>query len=61
MGARSGATAILRSFNEGESIRSVRLLGVGELPFIHQFGVLTIPLPEKLPTKYIPVLTIELF
>lgn len=60
MGAKGGTTAILRNFNEGENIGSVRLLGVGELSFNHCFGVLTVPLPEILPTKYIPCLAISL-
>lgn len=60
MGARPGESVVLRSFNEGERIRSVRLLGAGELPFAHSFGVLTAPLPERLPTEYVPCLAIEL-
>ena len=60
MGAKGDTTAILRNFNEGENVSSVRLLGVGELTFNHCFGVLTVPLPEILPTKYIPCLAITL-
>ena len=60
MGAQAGQAAVLRSFNEGESVRSVRLLGVGEVPFVHQFGVLTLKLPERLPTEYVPCLAIGL-
>ena len=60
MGAEAGRGAVLRSFNEGERIRSVRLLGAGETPFVHQFGVLTAQLPERLPTEYAPCLAVEL-
>ena len=60
MGAQPGQAAVLRSFNEGERIRSVRLLDVGEVPFAHQFGVLTVQLPDQLPTEYVPCLAVEL-
>ncbi|MBR6028548.1 MAG: alpha-L-fucosidase [Clostridia bacterium] len=60
MGAVPGRSAVLHSFSQGEKVRSVRLLGAGEAPFVHQFGVLTVPLPERLPTAYVPCLAIEL-
>ncbi len=60
MGAKAGESAVLRSFGEGEQVRSVRLLGVGEVPFVHQFGVLTVKMPEQLPTEYVPCLAVEL-
>ena len=60
MGAQPGQSAVLRSFGEGEHIRSVRLLGVGEVPFVHQFGVLTAQMPERLPTQYVPCLAVTL-
>ena len=60
MGAKPGESAVLRSFNDGEQVRSVRLLGVGEVPFVHQFGVLTVQMPEQLPTEYVPCLAVEL-
>ena len=60
MGAKPGRAAVLRSFDEGEAVRAVRLLGVGDVPFVHQFGVLTVQLPPALPTPYEPCLAIEL-
>ena len=60
MGAKGGMTAVLRSFDEGETIRSVRILGGSELPFHHDFGILTVPLPEKLPSGYVSCLAIEI-
>ena len=60
MGAVPGQGAVLRSFNEGERVRAVRLLGVGEAQFVHRFGVLTVQMPERLPTEYVPCLAIEL-
>ena len=58
--AQAGQAAVLRSFSEGEQVRSVRLLGVGEVPFVHQFGVLTVQMPEQLSTEYVPCLAVEL-
>ena len=60
MGAEPGKGMVLRRFDEGERVKSVKLLGVGEVPFVHQFGVLTAQLPERLPTEYVPCLAIEL-
>lgn len=60
MGARPGRSAVLRSFDEGEQVRAVRLLGVGSVPFAHQYGVLTVQLPPQLPTEYAPCLAVEL-
>ena len=60
MGAQPGQSAVLRSFHEGEHIRAVRLLGVGEVPFAHQFGVLTAQMPARLPTQYVPCLAVIL-
>lgn len=58
MGIHAGETAVLRSFADDE-IHSVELLGVGTVPFHKEFGVLTVPLPEKLPTRYTNVLKIR--
>jgi len=35
-----------------EKVKSVRLFGGTELGFAQNFGVLTVQLPEKLPTTY---------
>ena len=53
-------SAVIRSFNEGEQIKSVRLLGVGELEFTHVYGVLAVNLPDKLPAAYANCLAISL-
>ena len=58
-GARNHKT-VLYSFDQGEEIRSVRLVGAGEVPFTHSLGVLTVALPDKMPTKYTNALAIEL-
>ena len=60
LGAKGGHAAVLRSFSEGEQVKAVRLLGAGNVPFHHQFGVLTAALPDRLPTDYVNVLAIEL-
>ncbi|MFI3206108.1 MAG: alpha-L-fucosidase [Clostridia bacterium] len=56
----SSRVAVIKSFNEGEEIKNVRLLGFGDVEFSHNFGVLTVKLPETLPTKYTNCLAIEL-
>ena len=58
MGIKPGETAVLRSFAEQE-VQSVELLGAGELPFHQEFGVLSVPVPEKMPGKYTGVLKIR--
>jgi len=55
-----GRAAVLRSFNEGETIQSVRLLGVGDVAFSHQFGVLSVQMPDNLPTEYVNCIAVEL-
>ena len=60
MGGARGDVAVLRSFDEGERIQSVRLLGAGGVPFTHEFGVLGVKLPEHKPSAYTSVLAIEL-
>ena len=49
---------MLRSFAEME-VKSVELLGVGVVPFRHEFGLLTVQLPEKLPSICANVLKIR--
>ena len=51
---------VIRSFSPEEKIVSVKLLGAGQVPFSQNFGVLTVKLPEKLPTVYTNCLAIEL-
>lgn len=50
---------VLKSFDQ-EQIQSVELLGYGAVEFKHDFGVLVVQLPEKLPTEYTNCLKIEL-
>ncbi len=57
MGAKAGETVILRAFADRE-VKAVRLLGVGDVPYRKEFGVLAVKLPERLPTKYVNALEI---
>ncbi len=59
MHAPSDGRAVLRSF-EADRVEKVSLLGCGEVPFAQDFGVLTVQLPEKLPTQYTNCLRITL-
>ena len=60
MKAPQNRVAVLRSLGEQDAVRSVRLLGEGPVPFAQEFGVLTVKLPEALPTPYTNCLAIEL-
>ncbi len=60
MRASENRVAVLKSLIESERVASVRLLGAGEVPFERNFGILTVRLPEKLPTSYVNVLAIEM-
>ena len=51
MPAPEDRRAVVRSFRE-ETVEKVALLGVGDVPFAQNYGVLTVELPEELPTKY---------
>jgi alpha-L-fucosidase len=50
----------VRSFNAEEKVVSVRLLGGELVPFSQNHGILTLKLPEKLPTVYTNCLAVEL-
>lgn len=52
--------AVVRSFQRDECVGSVSLLGHGECAFSQNFGVLTVEMPDHLPTKYTNTLAIEL-
>lgn len=56
----SDGAAVLRSFSGGEKVEKVSLLGHGEVPFSHELGILTVRLPDTLPTKYTNCLKITL-
>lgn len=49
---------VITSLGDQERVKSVRLLGHGEVGFIQRFGALVVDLPEKLPTEYASVLEI---
>ncbi len=53
-------TAVLKSFLPEEKVRSVRLLGEGNVPFAQSFGVLTVKLPERMPTEMVNCLAVEM-
>ena len=52
--------AIIKSLTVADKVGRVRLLGVGEVPFTRAFGLLTVQLPETMPTPYTNCLAIEL-
>lgn len=50
--------AVICSLEEGEQVKSVRLLGYGNVGFNQFSGILTVNLPDKLPTEYVIVFEI---
>jgi alpha-L-fucosidase len=52
--------AVLKSLTEQDKVASVKVLGAGECPFSQAYGVLTVKLPDVLPTSYTNVLAIQL-
>ena len=60
MKAPDSRSVAIRSFNQGEKILSVKLLGAESVPFSHNHGILAVKLPEKLPTAYTNCLAVEL-
>ena len=60
MRAPESRVAVIKSFTPDEKVSAVKLLGGDELPFSQSFGVLTVKLPEKLPTEYTNCLKITL-
>ncbi len=59
MHAPENRRAVVKSFTE-DRVEKVTLLGYGEVPFAQSFGVLTVFLPENLPTEYTNCLKITL-
>lgn len=53
MSTKVNRSAIIRSLAESEHVKSVRLLGYGNVNFNQFSGILTIALPDKLPTEYV--------
>lgn len=60
MKAPENNVAVIKSLDQQEKVVSVELLGAGEVPFAQNYGVLTVQLPEELPTKYTNCLAIHL-
>lgn len=60
MGGTMGGKTTIRSMNDGEHIRTVRLLGADERPYTRDNSILTVQMPETLPTQYVNVLAIEM-
>ena len=60
MKADQGKAAVIKSLHVDEIVKDVSLLGEGKLPFNQSYGVLTVKLPESLPTEYVNCLKIEL-
>lgn len=56
--APENRVAVLKSFMD-EKIIGVKLMGGKKLKFSHEFGILTVQLPDKLPTEYTNCLEIE--
>ncbi|HIT79540.1 MAG TPA: alpha-L-fucosidase [Candidatus Faecivivens stercorigallinarum] len=52
--------AVIKSFQPEEKVKSVRLLGVGNLTFSQNFGVVTVQLPEEMPLEVVNCLAVEL-
>jgi len=52
--------AFIRTLTPADQVKSVRLLGVGEVPFEQSYGALIVSLPDKRPTPYVNCLAIEL-
>ena len=59
MGAAPGEAVTLRSFADAD-VASVNLLGAGPVPFVKEFGVLVVSLPERLPSRCANTLKITL-
>lgn len=58
--APDNRVAVLKSLTDSEKVTSVKLLGGGECKFSQSFGVLTVKLPDRLPTAYTNVLALEM-
>ena len=57
MASRGGMTAVIRSLKD-ETIQDIELLGFGKVEWMKSFGVVTVKLPDTLPTEYVNVLKI---
>ncbi len=52
--------AVIRTLTQADKVKSVRLLGVGEVAFEQPYGALVVSLPASRPTAYANCLAIEL-
>ncbi len=52
MHAPESRVTVIKSLTPQEHVRSVEVLGTGSVPFSQAFGVLTVQLPQELPTPY---------
>ena len=59
MKAPESGVAVLKSLAPSEKVASVELLGADPVEFVQSFGVLTVQLPEQLPTQYTNCLKIQ--
>ncbi len=59
MAVPENRVSVIKSLTEADKVKSVKLLGCGEVPFSQAFGTLTVKLPENMPTKYTNCLEIE--
>jgi len=51
--------SVIHSFAD-ERVKNVSLLGFGKVEFNHSYGILTVKLPQELPTEYANCLSIEI-
>jgi alpha-L-fucosidase len=58
--APGNGVAVIKSLTEAEKVKSVKLLGHGECKFQQAFGVLTVKLPDRMPTRYVNTLAMAL-
>ncbi|MDD9267145.1 alpha-L-fucosidase [Paenibacillus sp. GCM10023248] len=52
--------AVIRTLTAADKVKSVRLLGMGEVPFEQPYGALIVSLPACRPSKFVNCLAIEL-
>ena len=60
MRAPENRVAVIKSFTAEERVGKVRLLGQGEVPFMQNFGILTVKLPPELPLSGVNALAIQI-
>jgi len=57
--APENRVAVLKSFINNK-VKNVKLLGLGNVEFAQDFGILTVKLPQEMPTEYTNCLEIEI-